>query len=199
MAVNQFTPGPLHLFANITAGANQGSAYLGTCVTAPEQEGEKFKIPIMNDLSGRSVPFQLVQDGETWMVMATMNRFNYFAIQTLLAREAAQGGGNDPGSETGYARGTLYIGVSDWQLVVVSGYAGTPAAGDFGADNFLPGGRIFGSANIRKYKESTVGTRVLEIAMAIELQNVFNTTTRGFFLYNDMTPAEVTPYLALVT
>lgn len=196
MATDQFTPGPIHLFGTI---GTQTPAYLGTCVAAPEQEGEKFKIPIMNDLGGRSVPFQLVQDGETWMVMATMNRFNISNIYTLLARESGIPGtaATVPGVETGASRGTLYIGVSDWQLVLVNGYAGTTSAGTTPAN--LPGGRLYYSANIRKYKESTVGTRVLEVAMAIELQNVFNPTTRGFSLYKNLTAAEAAQYMSLVS
>lgn len=194
MATDQFTPGPIHLFAAI----NNSPTYLGTCVAAPEPEGEKFKIPIMNDLAGRSVPFQLVQDGEVWMVMATMNRFNLAAIYALLARE---GGGANVGSETNIARGTLYMGVNDWKLIVVNGYANTSSAGTTPGN--LPGGRVFQSANIRKYKESTVGTRVLEVAMAIELQNIMSTSpgTGGFGAFSNYTvlaPSDAAAYLALV-
>jgi len=194
--VGQFTPGPIHLFA--TYRGNPDHDYLGTCVAAPESESEKFKIPVMNDLGGRSVPFQLVQDGETWMVMATMNRFSLPSIQNILARESAYGGGlnGDEGSETGFARGTLYIGVSDWSLTLINGYTGTPSAGTLPA--VLPGGRTFYSANVRKYKESTVGTRVLEVAMAIELQNVFDPQTFGFNLYTDLTPAQAQEFLVLL-
>jgi len=190
-----FTPGPLYLFAEQIGGA---ITYLGTCVTAPDQEGEKFKIPIMNDLGGRSVPFQLVKDGEVWMVNLTMNRFNMGLILELLALDSDYDGDVPilAGQETNIARGTLVIGLSDWGLTIINGYAGTPAAGTTPAN--LLGGRRFMSANIRKYKESTEGTRVLEVAMSIECQNVFNQETFGFANYEILLPTQIATYMQLV-
>lgn len=185
------TPGPITAFAALrdTAGNLSAGFYLGTCVTAPEPEGEKFKIPVMNDLGGRSVPFQLVKDGETWLIPLTMNRFDYTLCQQI---RALDGGGAPVGSETGLARGTLVIGISDFVLCLVNQYAGTPSAGTFvgGLGNSdLIVSRTFATCNLRKYKESTVGTRVLEVAMMIEAQNVFDQTTRGFTLLTEGAPA----------
>lgn len=192
-----YTPGSLQLFVQFRG---QGSPqYLGTCVTAPEQEREAFKIEVMNDLSGRSVPFQLVQDGEKWLVMATMNRFSLALLQQIRALES---GGAALGSESGLARGTLVIGISDFQLVVVNTYAGTPAQGATGTPGTLAldlnNSRGFATCNVRKYKESTVGTRVLEVAMAIECLSVFNPATRGFTTYTEG-GAGASPLLSLVT
>ncbi len=44
---------------------------------------------------------------------------------------------------------------------------------------------MYYSCNMRKYKESTVGTRVLDVAMMFECQNVYDYTTRGFVLYSE--------------
>lgn len=189
----QFTPGPLHLFAMVR-GAGTPS-YMGTCVAAPETEAEQFKIPVMNDLGGRSVPFQLVQDGENHLIMATMNRFDLAVLRSI--RQIESGAGGALGQETGYARGVLTIGAFDWQLIILNGYAGNAAAGPGGAAAVLNVGRRYYSANLAKYKESTVGTRVLEVAMAIRCENVFVPATRGFALYSETDMAGAT--LGMVT
>lgn len=177
MPVGQFTPGPIHHFA-ILRTAPTTVRYLGTAVLAPEPEGEKFKLPVMNDLAGRSVPFQLIQDGESWMVMTTLNRFDAALLRDIRALES---GGAGLGQESGLARGTLNIGVSDWSLILLNGYASTAAAGTNPAD--LEVGKQWFTCNIRKYKESTVGTRVKEVAMIIDCQNLYIPSTRGFKCY----------------
>jgi hypothetical protein len=189
MAQGQRTPGPIYLFAKFR---NLSTAYyLGTCITAPEPENEKFKIEVMNDISGRSVPFQLVQDGEKFFILATMNRFNLDVVANIRALESGvatpnTGVNSGLGSETAYARGTLNIGVSDFQLITLNAYYGTTSAGVFvGGVSDLPAGRMYYSCNLRKYKESTVGTRVLDVSMAIECQNVYDPTTRTSSLYTE--------------
>lgn len=184
---NLFTPGPINIFTRFRAspGTNETLAlYLGTCIQAPEPEAEFYNIPVMNDLSGRSVPFQIVQDGEKDMVILVMNRFDITVARRIRAiRNGGLGFGAGLGSESGYARGTLMLGISDFELILVNAYYGNPAAGTTPAD--LNPGRRYYSANCLKYKESTVGTRTLEIAMAMECNNIFNTSNRGFNLYTE--------------
>lgn len=180
MATGVFTPGPIDHYVQLPG---QGTPqYLGTAILAPDQEAEDFKIPILNDLGGRSVPFQLVQDGEQWMVMTTMNRFDMAVMNSIRALPSrGPGEGLVLGQESGRARGTLVIGVNDFQLVLVNTYAGTPSAGA-NADG-LPRARGFYSSTILKYGESTKGTRVQEVSLIIQCNNVFNPVTRGFALY----------------
>lgn len=190
MSVMQATPGPIDHYVQFR-GASQ-AVYLGTAVIAPEQEAEDFKIPVLNDLGGRSVPFQLIQDGEQWLVMTTLNRFDLSVCRAM--RALISGGPDQPktlGSETGRARGTLVIGSSDFQLILVNTYAGTPSAGANAGD--LNAARGFYSSTILKYKESTAGTRVLEVSMAIQCNNVFNPATRGFSLYTESGPFNLGP------
>ena len=191
MPMGQRTPGPINIFVRFR---NQATAvYLGTCVTAPENEEEKYKIPVLNDLGGRSVPFQLVQDGQVDYVYATVNRFDYFVVQNIKNVESGApptGAAPNPaiGIETGLARGTLTIGISDFELILTNQYFGTTSAGQFVggiAASDLAFGRRYYSANMRKCKESTVGTRVLEIALAFECQNVFLPASRGFQMYTE--------------
>jgi hypothetical protein len=202
MSMGIRTPG-LQLLYALPVGQTT-ALFMGTCIAAPEPEGEKFKIPVMNDLSGRSVPYQLVQDGELWTIYATMNVFDYSLIQSLRALENGSpssfsingnpGSGNftvNPGvgGENGIARGTLHIGISDWKLIIVNTYFNTASSGRFAGPPDLIPARMFFSCNIRKYKEDTQGTRVLEIAMAIDTQNLFNPAVsiinRGFALFSE--------------
>lgn len=192
MSQGQRTPGPILLYAKFNTGTT--AKFLGTAVTAPEPENEKFKLEVMNDLGGRSVPFQLIQDGEKWFVAFTLNRYNGRIVEAIRSLESGQApvlnGGVNPGlgNETGQARGTLVIGATDFQLLAINSYFNTPAAGQFVggiAASDLPQGKFFYSCNLRKYKESTVGTRVLEVAMLVECQNVFIPSTRGFACYTE--------------
>lgn len=186
MSAFQFTPGPIDMFCGFRSGPG-GSistyAYLGTCVTAPEPEEEQFKIPVMNDLGGRSVPFQLIQDGETASLLCTLNRFDLTVARLLRAQSSGQFNVNGIGSESATARGTLVIGVSDFQFILKNRYGGLAVSGP--ANGVSPYGRLYYSANCRKYKESTVGTRVQEVAFALDFQNVYNVSTGAFGLYTE--------------
>lgn len=173
MPIGVRTSGPIHLFARFRGG-NIG-LYMGTAVTSPEPELEKHRIPVMNDLGGRSVPFQVVQDGQDAIVFATLNRFNYLLLQSIRALDSGSAPGElngnlFAGKELPGARGTLVIGYRDFELILVAAYAGTSSAGNV-ADE--PRARIYFSADLEKYKESRVGTRVLEVALAIRCQNVY--------------------------
>lgn len=195
----QFTPGPILLYARFR---NQSTIrFIGTAVSAPEPESEQFKIPVMNDLSGRSVPFQLVQDGELFQVMFSTNRFDINVCRAIRALSNGQPasvpsttGNAFLGTETGRARGTLVLGISDFELFMVNSYAGTPQAGSVSVSGSAQADlntlRGFASCNLRKYKESTAGTRVIEVAMALDCQNLYtpNATgdfARGFVLYSE--------------
>lgn len=180
MAAGIFTPGPIDHYVKVDGLFPW--TYLGTAVLAPDQEGEFYKIPVLNDLGGRSVPFQLVQDGEEWTVSTTLNRFD-MAVLTRIRTLQSRGPGEVPlvGAESGRARGTLVIGVNDFQLYLANSYSGTPSAGAGGdALNF---GRGFYSATVVKYGESTKGTRVLEASLIIKCYNLFRLDNRGFLTY----------------
>jgi hypothetical protein len=185
-----YTPGPRHLF--IRFRTENLPRYLGTCVLAPEPEHEKFKLPVMNDIAGRSVPFQLVDDGESAQCVAVLNRFDLVNCRLW---NAVESGGAALGSQSGIARGTLVIGSKDVEFTIVNGFAGNGVAVTGGPD--LLGGRLYYSANLRKYKESTAGSRVLEVAFAIDMQGIYNRTTRGFQLYTEVINSAA--FLALLT
>lgn len=186
MAAGQFTPGPQHVFARFRS--NSVAQYLGTCTRAPDPTHEFYQLDVMNDLGGRSVPYQLVQDGENAKCVLVMNRFDINIARGIRALPSNAGGGNVTllGSETAYARGTLQIGSSDFELVFVNAYFNTAAAGlPLTVAGSLNAGRRYVSSTISRYKESTEGTRVLEIAMVIRCENVRVPGTNAFQLYTE--------------
>lgn len=202
-----FTPGAIYHYVRFN---NQSTAYfLGTAVTAPRASKEKYEIPVLNDIGGRSARFQSVQDGNEWKISTTLNRFDLNLCRSLRFLDSGvaptvPATSGPPlgtaigtlGTETGYARGTLVIGVSDFELILVNAYAGTPASGlpNLGSLDMATA-RTYYACSVMGYDESTEGTRVLEVAMAIQSRNVFNLTTdqetRGFFGYSEATPANL--------
>jgi hypothetical protein len=168
------TYGPIDVYARLRNGT---AAYLGTTVAGPEPEAEQSFLPVINDLGGRSVPFQVVYDGAEHLVTLVLNRFDYSVWSTL--RALTPGG---LGADAGVSRGTLVLGVYDFELILIFTYKNAPAAAQ-AAD--MPAGRRYYSARIEKYRESTQGTRVTEVATIIRCSNLFNPTTRAFGLFTE--------------
>lgn len=190
MSMGTRTPGPKHLFARFrTSGggtAGLGPYYLGTCVAAPEPEHHKARIPIMNDIAGRNEPFQIVKDGENAVVYATMNRFDWLLLQTIRGLDstntppAAPLAGNAfAGQEVVSTRGTLVLGITDFQLLIWSQY--NTVLGDSGTANDATAVRQYNSVELTDYKESTVGTRVEEVACAFKAVSLYSFENLGFF------------------
>lgn len=184
MAMGTRTPGPIHLFARFRGASTV--YYLGTCVAAPEPEHEKSRIPIMNDLAGRNEPFQIVKDGENAVVMATMNRFDWLLLQTIRGLDSTNtppaaplSGNSQVGQENADTRGTLTIGQTDFQLILWWEYNSIPGAS--GTANDAAPIRMYNSVELVKMKESTVGTRVLEVACAFRCVSVYSIANFGFY------------------
>lgn len=183
MAMGTHTPGPIHLFCRFRGAATV--YYVGTCVAAPEPEHHKSRIPVMNDLAGRNEPFQIVKDGENAVVFATMNRFDWPLLQSIRALDsqntppATPGAGNLlAGQENAGVRGTLVVGYTDFQLLLWSQYNGF--AGQSGTANDALPIRQYNSVELADYKESTTGTRVLEVACAFKCVSVYSVPTLSF-------------------
>jgi hypothetical protein len=209
MGMGTRTPGPQHLFSRFRG--NSAVYYLGTCVAAPEPEHEKSRVPIMNDIAGRNEPFQIVKDGENATIMATMNRFDWLLLQTIRGLDSTNtppatplSGNTFAGWENSQTRGTLVIGITDFQLLIWNEYA--TVAGASGTVNDQTPVRMYSSVELVKYKESTVGTRVLEVACAFRAVSVYSSANMGFFggignaaagLYTDTLSATGTTVAAL--
>jgi hypothetical protein len=188
MPMGSATPGPQHLFVRFRG--NTAVYYLGTCVASPEQEIHKDRIPIMNDISGRSNPLQIIKDGQNAIVYATMNRFDWLLLQSIRGLDATNvlpatpaAGSVLAGWEGANVRGTFQIGLTDFQLIVWSQYNDVPgAAGQFGGGVSVGVApvRLYSSVDLSDMKETTQGTRVLEVACAFKMVSVYAPTTLSF-------------------
>ncbi len=215
-----FTKGPILHFVVIPQ-ANQTNAYfLGTHVSSPRERQEAHEIPVFNDLGGRSVRIQSINDGEEWKVFTTLNRFDMNIVRALryLKSGITFSGGQFPvnpasfpltglnpplGTQNGLARGTLVIGAQDFKLILVNSYAGTLAAGlPIAAALDMASARGYASCSITGYEEEQEENRVTEIAMAIECRNVFIPSTtiiaaQSFQTYFEGSPINFPPGITL--
>ncbi len=170
MASLFYAPGAIEHYVKLRNGTTY---YLGTAVTAPEVEGRPFFLNVINDIGGRTAPMDKVGDREQDVVTSTLNRFDYSVYNSIKSTGA-------PGEHTTATQGTLTFGVLDFELILV--YAAAVAG-------FVPGtfpvGRRYFTAQTIGFRESTVGTRVEEITMVFECNELFNPTTRDFELYTE--------------
>lgn len=153
--------------------------YLGTATVAPEVEVRPGFLPVMNDLGGRTFPVCRVRDREQHLVSTTLNRFDwdtYKACQGLAP-------GSSPATlvDTVLTHGVIAEGVSDFELILVYSLAGTAASP---ADT--PAGRRYSSAVLLGSRESSVGSRVMEVACVFECNEAFVPASRAFSLYTEV-------------
>lgn len=179
------TPGPKEFFVRFRGTGTW--QFLGTCVQAPEPEETPHFIEIFNDYGGRSVPFQLVWDGATCLIPFVSNRMDLNVCRNVRDQPGRFGTTTQVGRESLLDRGSLVIGVTDFELTIRNTYFGTAhqTAG-------MPAGRKYFSVVLAAYRESTVGTRVEEVAMVFKANSVWSSAT-GFSLYTeDETELELT-------
>lgn len=150
--------------------------YLGTATTAPEVEGRPYYLNVINDLGGRSAPMQKVGDRQQHIVTTTLNRFDWAVYKAIVfASSSGQLGG-----DSNFTQGVLTLNNLDFELALVfqQAVAGNTPTG-------FPVGRRYFSAQVIGYRESTVGTRVEEVTLVMECNELFDATTRQFALYSE--------------
>lgn len=202
----QFTKGPILHYICIPAYSNSQAFFLGTHITSPKERQESYEIPVYNDLGGRSARFQSINDGEEWRIPTTLNRFDLNIARALryLKSGVVFGGTGFPnplafpltglpiplGTQSSNARGTLIIGVQDFQLILINSYAGTTAAGlPTVAAADLNSARGYASCSITAYEEDQEENRVTSIALMIEARGVFNPSISSQVINNFSTPS----------
>lgn len=160
--------GAIHHFVAFRSSPNL-YRYLGTAEVAPEVEADPSYLNIMNDLRGRSKPAIKVFDGETHAVYSTLNRFDYSTWKAC--KDAFKHTNNlaTMGREGRLENGNVVAGIGDFELVLAYDYAGTAAQSPD-----LPNGRRYFSVTVGNYKESTAGTRVMNIGVRFDCDAVFN-------------------------
>lgn len=171
--------GPTHIYAKGRSSAASW-LYVGTAVTSPAVEADPAYIQVMNDVSGRSKPHQLIYDGETHALTVTFNRFDYNVWKALRDAYSHSTVLADHGYDGRFERGNLVLGAGDFELALAYDYGGTPAA-----TVGLPLGRWYASAVVGAYREDTAGTRVMEISARFDCNAIYNPATREHWLYSE--------------
>ncbi len=96
-----------------------------------------------------------------------------------LLQPAAVGGDNN------VTHGVLSLNYLDFELILRNSYAGTPVIPiDY------PIGRRYYTAVLLGSRESTVGTRVAEVSLVFECNEIFFYDTRAFRLFSEV-PSDV--------
>jgi len=200
-----FTPaGPIDLFVKLR---DNSTAYLGTCKEAPEVEVRPAFIDIKSDISGRTVPINKCFDGEQHLIYLTaVNHIDWLAYKFIsrattgglgLVGQAIGGTGDTSRVDGPLDRGSLVIGSTDFELVLRYTFGGTVVAPE------LPVGRRYWSCVLVGARESTVGSRLMEVSMVLEANSIYSSTGsssnggRTFKLYTEK-PDEVLSGLPVV-
>ena len=183
MSVLLAPPGPIDLFAKMrTTGLTW---YIGTCREAPEVEVRPAFIDIKNDIGGRSVPVQKLYDGEQHLIYLTATNRLDWAGYKAMSRAIVGGGGGLLGADGPLDRGSLVMGSTDFEFVLKYNFGTTVVAPE------MPVGRRYWSCVLLGARESTAGTRLMEVSMILEANAVYTSTgqspnaNRSFSLYSE--------------
>lgn len=171
-----YTTGPVHIYSqNITTGSY---GYIGTCETTPEIKFSPNKLPVMNDVAGRSIPLDYIEEGTDATISCVFTRFDRSVLdQCLYYNSVATGGGN--GYETRLNRGSL---VKAFKLILQFSFYGTAEA----QSGLLPGYR-FAKSFVAAYVPSPVGTEASKCGVVFQAYSSWNSTTGAFVLYDNAT------------
>lgn len=122
MPAQPWVAGPTHLFWN--------KKYVGTAERTPTWSTEYGHVPLMNDLSGPVVPFDMLRAGKYCIVSADLTRWNYDTVKEMQAICANVG---KPFEWAGFDEGTLLIHEDkakplnmDWPYSSKAAYSGMP-------------------------------------------------------------------------
>lgn len=185
---NPQTLGPGHLFVQLRngiGGIDTQPSYLGTAEVAPIVAARPFKLKVMNDLAGRSAPFQKVGDGETHLYSITLNRFDYAVwnrVRNAFYHAAAI---TNHGIDDRFTRGSLEMGLADMRLVHVNQFTGLSPAHPLALPE-QPVGRMYYSAELVDYHEDTQGTRVMAITAVFECDGLYDPSALRFLHYTEV-------------
>lgn len=172
-----YTPGPKDHYIRFRDGS---VSYLGTATTAPEVESRPAFLNVINDVGGRTVPTQKVRDRIQDVVSTTLNRFDWATYKSISG--AQENGGPGVLIDNNLTHGTLVLGSSDFELIIVNSLALT--AGTVPAD--FPVGRRYFSAVLLGARESSVGSRVEEVSLVFECNELFVPETRVWRFYSEL-------------
>lgn len=188
MATRVQTLGPGHVYikfrGDMTGVLESVYSYLGTCETCPVVEIDQPKLPVMNDLAGRTFPFQKVEDGEQHLVTLVLNKFDYTVWRRAYDTYHHLTLITNHGIDDRYKRGSLHMGIGDFQLLLVNDFSGVAPFHPL-AQADQPIGRLYFSAELVKAKEDPSANRAQTIAAAFRCDGIWDSSSRSFFTYTE--------------
>ncbi len=175
---NFYDPGAVDIYfkPRTTNYSGAGFLYLGSAVTAPDIEAEIVVAPFTCDLTG-SAPFQLILEHEMHEVTATLNRLNFVNWQFLKTRfqvtpstirntEILESFPTTTLSST-LDRGSIGQPIlENLDCQVYISYSNNRTVG-FNPPDGATKNRLYYSAYLRNYQETTVNNRVEEISIIL--------------------------------
>jgi hypothetical protein len=163
--------------------------YLGTSVVCPVVDAAVYTTPVLSDYNA-PIPLNEVYHGEVHEVAATLNRFEYTVYNRVRARNNSGGGGF--GFLTGLQRrddldslGKLTRGAEDWELLIRL----NPTSASDVAANATPLGRMYYSACLSHYRETTENSRVEEVSLLFTCLPLYRVPDHRFDLFTEL-PAD---------
>jgi hypothetical protein len=110
--------GVVHHWVRANLSGSQSAFYLGTAEVTPQMQIRKYKTNVMNDIAGRTLPFQKTYDGEAAVVSTLLTRWSKYAYDAILNQGKSLGLVHawGAGSETRWSRGALVYGQLTFEM-----------------------------------------------------------------------------------
>lgn len=114
--------GPVQHFVRATGSGDTGIYFLGTAEVTPQMQRRRYRQNVMNDLAGKTLPFQKTYDGEAATVSTLLTRFSKLAWELILVAGYDAGmipdfnGAPYSGSETRWSRGQAVYGAMTFEV-----------------------------------------------------------------------------------
>jgi hypothetical protein len=150
---------------------------LGTSVTAPVIEARILTEDVTCDWGG-DAPYQKIDKSEQHVVTANLNRVNYRTFDRLRTRDVIGGGVRYKTHP-----GRLLLNYKDFRLFLR--YTLPSVEGGIAPPDGAARGRLYYSAKLGAYRESTVQSRVNELGLVIECNPLWDNTKRVFDLWSE--------------
>jgi hypothetical protein len=197
MAVQTSNPaihvtGPVHLFVETPAHAFYSPSetakiwYLGTCETQPQVKHQRMRLDVFNDIGGRKVPFQQIEQGEIGLLGFMLTRFSYTAYQAIQKSGGLDGNGTTAGmgagKESNLGRGALSLGRTSmriWMLYQFGFGADTPTVAGPATTAGLPRGRHYYSALLSAHEIADSGTAAEKLLLVFNALPIWLGTAGG--------------------
>jgi hypothetical protein len=160
--------GVVHHYVRITSvGGSQEIYALGQAEVTPQMTRLKHKQRVMNDIAGKTLPFQKTYDGEDARVSVLLSRFSNLAWGALLEQDESLGGLIPiAGQESRWARGSLVYGQTSFELWQVYDNFFAPAGVDVGEN--LEIGWYWPQVEIVEHDTIAAGTQAEKLMLVFE-------------------------------